>query len=156
MRYTTEFKVKAPQNKVFAALHQYKINRRPSDLFGDVLPPGIVKIDFSVLTENTLGLGAVYDWKFRILGIPILRFQEKIIEWTEGKSVSYQAISGWKMFFRTELEHRPEGTLIKTQIDFSLFGIAIFDRLFAPIVRWGLSRVYKRLEKTLESIALLD
>jgi len=150
MRYKTEFKIKANLKEVFAALHQYKIDRRPGELFGTVLPSWLVKIDFRVLTSNTLGLGAVYNWKFKILGIPILKFKEKVVEWKEGKSVAYQAISGWKMFFRTELEPSTEGTLIKTEIDFSPMGFVIFDWLFSPVVKWGLNKVYKRMESNIE------
>ncbi|MFQ6089603.1 MAG: hypothetical protein ACE5K0_11990 [Candidatus Methanofastidiosia archaeon] len=151
MRYETEFKVNAKPKEVFTTLHRYKINRRPSELFGGVLPPWLVKIDFQVLTDHTLGLGAVYYWKFKILGISILRFKEKVIEWKEGKSVAYQAISGWEMLFQIELERLTMGTLIKTQIDFSPIGFKFFDWLFSPIVKWGLNRVYKRLENNIVS-----
>jgi len=152
MKYATEIIMKVSPANVFAALHQYKVNRKPSSLFGAVLPAGIVKIDFKVLTDNTLGLGAIYEWKFRFLGITVLKFREKIIEWTEGISVSYQAISGWKMFFRTELEPITEGTCLKTQIEFSPFGNTILDQMFAPVVRWGLNKVNNRLKKTVELI----
>lgn len=149
MRYMIEARVNADPNAVFAAIHQYKVSRRPGDLFGDALPPKIVKIDFAVLSDNTLGPGAVYDWEFRLLGLPILKFQEQVVEWIEGKSVAYQAITGWEMTFRTRLEPVSGGTHVKAEIDFSPFGIAFLDWLFTPIVKWGLRRVYKRLEKTL-------
>ncbi len=116
------------------------------------MPSTIVSIDFKVLTEHALGLGAAYAWRFWVLGIPVLKFQEQVVEWTEGKSVSYQATSGWKMSFRTELTPATEDTALKTEITFSLFGIGLLDELFGPIVRWRLGRVYKRLEERLEPV----
>jgi len=155
-KYETTFKIGRNSEEVSAALHQYKINRRPADLFGSVLPSWLVKMDFQVLTNNTLGLGAIYDWKFRVLGVPVLKFKEEVIEWQEGKSVAYQAISGWRMFFRTELEPVSEGTLIKTEIDFSPLRFAFADRLFGPIVKWGLNKVYKRMKKSLEERSMIS
>jgi len=152
MRYAIEVRINNQPNVVFDAIHQYKVRRSPADLFGDVLPPKVVKIDFNVLTRNTLGLGAIYAWEFRVFGVPILKFCEQVVEWEEGKSVGYRALSGWEMSFYTNLKPMPGGTLVKTVIDFSPFGFAFLNWLFTPVVKWGLSRVYKRLEKMLSEI----
>jgi hypothetical protein len=56
-------------------------------------------MDYQVVTEHTLGLDVLYDWKFSIMGIPFFSFREKVVEWQEGRRVAYQAISGRKMYF---------------------------------------------------------
>lgn len=148
--YKTEFKIKGTAEEVFNALHQYKKNRQPIDLFGTVLPSWLVKINFRVLSDNTLGLGAIYDWEFKIFGITILKFQEKIVEWEEQKLVAYESISRWKMSFRTELTPIHDFILLKTQINFSPFHFVLFDWLFTPVVKWGLNKVNKKLKKNIE------
>jgi hypothetical protein len=146
MIYKVESKIKAEPKEVFDALHQYKKERKPGQLFNSVLPPWLVKINFRVLTDNVVGLGATYDWEFKIFGITILKFKEKIIEWEEPKVVAYQAVFGWEMFFKTELEPVNGYTIIKTQIDFSPFRFAFLDWLFTPVVEWGLKKVNKQLK----------
>jgi polyketide cyclase/dehydrase/lipid transport protein len=143
MRYTTELLVNAQPQEVFDALHQYKRERNPNAFFSWLFLGTIVKMDFRVLTENVVGLGATYDWKFRLFGYPIFAFQEQIVEWEEGKTVSYQAISGWNMLFRVHVEPHHGQTLATIQIDFSL-GMKVLNRLFRFFIEWGLHKVSKR------------
>jgi len=83
MRYTTKLLVKANPQEVFEALHQYKRDRKPNEFFSWLFLGTIVKMNFHVLTENVVGLGAIDDWKFKLFGYPIFAFQEKIVEWQE-------------------------------------------------------------------------
>lgn len=148
MKYGITMKVDAPPKQVFAATHHYKKTRRPSELIGD---SKLVKTDFRVLTRNTLGLGAVYSWKFSIFGVRILEFKERIVEWQEDRLVAYQAISGWKMLFRLELIPTREGTFLKIEIHLSPTGISFLDLLLRPVVQWGLTNSVKRLVRNIEA-----
>lgn len=143
MRYTTKLLVNARPQEVFDALHQYKRERDPNTFFSWFFLGTIVKMDFHVLTENVVGEGATYDWTFRLFGHPIFAFQEQIVEWQEGKSVSYQAISGWNMLFRVQVEPHHDQTLATIQIDFSL-GAKLLDLVFRFFIEWCLYRVSKR------------
>ncbi len=136
MKFETEIIAEARPEDVFAAFHQYKVSRNPSRFF----PSKLVKWHFDVLTDHTLGSGAIYEWKIWLLRIPVLHFKERVVEWQEGKSVAYEAISGWKMHFRVDLEPEGEYTLVKVSIDFSL-GVQLLDRLLRPFIEWGLGRV---------------
>lgn len=100
-------------------------------------------MDFRVVTGHTLGVGAMYDWKIWVLGVPILKFEEQVVEWQAAQSVAYQAISGWKMYFRVDLDPLNENTLVTVTIDFSL-GWLVLDTLFRPFIEWGLNRVCRQ------------
>lgn len=91
MKLETQFEAIASPEDVFAAFHNYKIHRDPANFF----PSKLVRWRFQVLSENALGIGATYDWKIWLLGVPVLAFQEKVVEWQEDKSVAYRAIQGW-------------------------------------------------------------
>jgi hypothetical protein len=54
--------------------------------------------------------------------------------------VAYKAISGWKMYFRVNLEPAADCTLVAVTIEFSL-GSKVLDRLLRLLVEWGLGRV---------------
>ena len=142
MKYTTMLLVNAQPQEVFDALHQYKRERDPNTFFSWLFLGTIVKMDFRVLTEHVVGLGATYDWTFRLFGHPIFAFRERIVEWEEGKTVTYQAISGWNMLFRVQVEPHQDQTLATIQIDFSL-GAKVLDRVFRFFIEWGLRRVSK-------------
>lgn len=146
MRYATQFLIQAAPTKVFAALHRYKIARRPNDFFMGKVLGRIANMGFEVITDHTLGLGATYAWDIRLLGIPVLQFQEQVVEWQEGKCVAYQAVKGWKMFFRAELEPQNDGTRAKFEIVFS-FGITMIDLILRPIVEMMLRTVCRGLVK---------
>src|SRR5574341_1138471 len=140
MQYSATFLVKAKPGDVFAAIHEYKVRRQPDDFFAWRFLRALINTDFQVLTVHTLGLGAIYDWKFRILGLPVFAFQEKVVEWVEGRTVAYGAISGWEMFFRVDVEPHNGSTRVTELIDFST-GSRLFDRLCRPFFEWGLRKV---------------
>jgi hypothetical protein len=96
------------------------------------------------MTENVLGLGARYDWKIWLLGIPLLAFQEQVIEWQAGRSVAYRAISGWEMNFRINLAPEGENTHITVETSFSLPGINSLNEQLLPAYNWGLKKVCMR------------
>lgn len=137
MRLKTHFYAIARPEMVFEALHQYKIHRDPASFF----PSKLVKWRFRVLSENTLGMGATYDWKIWLLGIPVLAFQEQAVEWQAGKSVAYRAIQGWEMDFRVDLQPDGKGTQVKVDTDLTLPGPAFTHRLLRPVYEWGLQKV---------------
>ncbi len=136
MNYVTELKALAGPEEVFSTLYQYKIVGDPRRFF----PSKLVKWNFQVLTDNPIGLGATYDWRIFLLRIPVLAFTEQVVEWQDGRSVAYQAISGWTMYFRVCLEPDGESTRVKVEIDFSV-GNLLIDRMLRPFVEWGLEKV---------------
>ncbi len=140
MKLSTTFNAIASPETVFTALHHYKINRDPASFF----PSRLVKWRFQVLSENTLGVGATYDWKIWLLGIPMLAFQEQVVEWQEGKSVAYRAIQGWEMDFRVDLVPVGEGTRVDVNTDLSLPGPEFLNRLLRPAYEWGFQMVCRR------------
>lgn len=140
MNLTTTFKAHSQPETVFAAFHQYKIKRRPGSFFHSRL----VKWRFHVLTDHTLGLGAVYDWKIWLFGIPILAFKEQVVEWREGECVAYRAIWGWEMDFRIDLQPDGEATRVTVDTDLALPGPEFLNRLLRPAYEWGLRSVCRR------------
>jgi len=90
MNYATEFWAFAGREDVFSAFHQYKISGDPQRFF----PSRLVRWNFWVLTDNAIGIGATYDWRIELLGIPILDFREQVVEWRDGERVTYRAVSG--------------------------------------------------------------
>lgn len=144
MNYQTELLVDAEPKDVFASLHQYKLTRRPDDYFFGPLVRRLARMEFEVLTPHTLGLGATYKWKIRLLGFTVLQFQEQIVEWIEGKCVAYRALTGWDMTFRSDLEPMDGATLARVKIDFT-FGSPFLDRMLRPAVQTGLRIVCKGL-----------
>lgn len=140
MKYETTFLIKARPNDVFMAIHEYKLKRTPNEFFSWLFMGTLVKMDFRVLTRHPLGMGAIYDWKFKVLGIPFLAFQEKVVEWVEGRTVAYRAIAGWDMFFRLDVEPEEDSTRVRETINFST-GSAFFDQLLRPFIEWGLHEV---------------
>ncbi len=139
MKYQTQFLAWATPDAVFDATHQYKLERNPGRFF----PSRLVGWRFRVLTNQTLGPGAIYDWKIWLLKIPILAFQEQVTVWQPGRRVAYQAKSGWEMSFQIDLEPRGEDTLVAVSLDISL-GHPLVDRLCRPFVEWGLEIVCRR------------
>lgn len=83
-------------------------------------PARLARWRFRVLTQHTLGPGAIYDWKIWLLGIPILAFQEQVVEWQPGRRVAYQAISGWEMSFQIDLEPHGQDTSVIVDLDISI------------------------------------
>jgi hypothetical protein len=140
MKLTTTFIALEKPEIVFSAFHQYKRRKNPASFF----PSLFVKWQFRVLSENTLGIGATYDWKIRLLGFPMLVFQEKVVEWQEGESVAYRAIQGWEMDFRVDLQPDGEGTLVSVYTDLALPGPAFIHSLLRPAYEWGLQKVCMR------------
>lgn len=140
MRLSTSFKANASPETVFAAFHQYKIKRDPASFF----PSKLVKWRFRVLSKNSLGVGATYDWKIWLLGVPMLAFQESVVEWQEGRSVAYRAIQGWQMDFRIELEPDGEKTRVGVNSDLSLPGPEFLNRMLRPVYEWGLQIVCRK------------
>lgn len=140
MKLKTTFTALENPGIVFSAFHQYKLKRNPAGFF----PSLFVKFQFRVLSENTLGIGATYDWKIWLLGFPVLAFQEKVVEWQEGESVTYHAIQGWEMDFRINLRPDSEGTQVKVGTDLALPGPAFTHRLLRPAYEWGLQKVCMR------------
>lgn len=152
MLYQATFTVQTAPEDVFAATHEYKLRQRPAEFFSFLSLEKLVKMEFRVLTPHALGLGATYDWTFRVLGTPILVFQEKIIDWVDGRTTSYRAVSGWNMTFRIDVEAEDGGSRVTEQIDIST-GIPFTDRLFRGFIEWGLKRVGKKLvERGLKAI----
>ena len=140
MNLTTEFMADAAAPEVFDAFHQYKISRDPARFF----PSKLVKWEFRVLTEYTLGIGAQYDWKIWLLGIPVLAFREQVVAWEEGRRVAYQAISDWQMNFCVDLEPAEFGTRVKVMTDLSLPEFPVINRFLRPLYNWGLEKVCHR------------
>ncbi|MFQ5419486.1 MAG: hypothetical protein ACE5FD_00860 [Anaerolineae bacterium] len=140
MNLTTEFIADAAAPELFDTFHHYKISRNPAQFF----PAKLVKWEFRVLTEHTLGIGAQYDWKIWLLGIPVLAFQEQVVAWEAGKRVAYRAISGWQMDFCIDLEPAGTGTQIKVVTDLSLPGFPALNRLLRPLYNRGLALVCRR------------
>ena len=140
MELKTHFYAIANPETVFAALHQYKINRDPASFF----PSKLVKWRFQVLSENTLGVGATYAWKIWLLGSPVLAFQEQVVAWQAGKSVAYRAIQGWEMDFRVDLVPAEGGTQVDVHTDLCLPGPEFLNRLLLPVYEWGLQKVCRK------------
>lgn len=140
MKLTTTFSALASPDTIFDAFHQYKIHRDPGSFF----PSKLVKWRFQVLSKNTLGVGATYSWKIWLLGIPVLAFQEQVVEWQEGESVAYRAIQGWEMDFRIQLRPTDGGTQVCVSTDLFILGPAFLNRLLRPAYEWGLKRVCQR------------
>lgn len=137
MKLSTSFLTDAAAVEVFDALHRYKISRDPKRFF----PSRLVQWHFRVLTDHALGLGAVYDWKIWLLGIPVLAFQEQVVEWEEGKCVAYRAISGWEMDFHIDLKADGESTRVEVDTDLALPGPDFIHSLLRPAYELGLKRV---------------
>ncbi|MBE0448285.1 MAG: hypothetical protein IBX64_09355, partial [Actinobacteria bacterium] len=146
MRYKTEFIFNARPEEIFDAIHRYKVERNPNKYFLGNFTKLFIDMDFKVLTTETLGLGATYGWNIKVFGIPTLKFTERIVEWQKGRTVAYEAVSGWKMFFRIDLESVGEATLVKVQLDYST-GSRFFDRLPRLLVVSGLKRASQNLIK---------
>ena len=103
----------------------------------------MVKWRFEVLSDHVLGLDAVYDWKIWLLGIPVLDFKEKVVEWEAGKGVAYRAISGWEMCFRIVLNADDGSTRVRICIDLSL-GNRLLEKSLRPFIEWGLDKACRR------------
>ncbi len=140
MKLEAEFIARAPAPQVFNAFHQYKINRDPARFF----PGKLIQWEFNVLTEHALGLGAQYEWKIRLLGIPVLAFQEQVVAWEEGKQVAYRAIAGWQMDFCIDLKPINAETVLNVTTDLALPGFQALNRLLRPLYNWGLAQVCRR------------
>ena len=140
MKLVTEFVARAPALEVFNAFHQYKVSRDPARFF----PAKLIQWEFNVLTDQALGIGAQYEWKIRLLGLPLLAFQEQVVAWEEGKRVAYQAISGWQMDFCIDLKPVKAGTALKVTTDLALPGFPALNRLLRPLYNWGLAQVCRR------------
>ncbi len=139
MKYRSQFLAQATPEAVFDTMHYYKLDRNPGRFF----PSGLVRRRFRVLTDYTLGPGAIYDWKIWLLGIPVLSFQEQVVAWRPGRRVAYRATSGWHMSFQIDLEPHGQDTVVTVSLDFSL-GPSIVGRLLRPFVEWGLGTVCRR------------
>lgn len=140
MKLQTQFKAFASPETVFASFHQYKIKRDPGSFF----PSKLVKWQFRVLSENTLGLGATYDWKIWLLGIPVLTFQEQVVEWQAGECVAYRAIQGWEMDFRIDLQPAGNATRVDVEADLALPGPDFIHSLLRPVYERGLQSVCRK------------
>lgn len=140
MHYATRFLVPAEPAEVFAAIHRYKHERNPGAYFLGPLFSRVVHMGFQVVSPNAVGLGATYDWRITLFGLSVLQFREQVVEWVPARAVGYQAVRGWNMTFRTELEPAGEGTLVCISIDCST-GFALLDRIAKPVVEIGLRLV---------------
>ena len=65
---------------VFEAMHRYKVERNPTAYFLGSLLGRVVHMGFHVVSPNALGMGATYDWRFTVFGVPIFRFREQVTE----------------------------------------------------------------------------
>lgn len=156
MLYGTTLIVNAAPQDVFSAIHEYKLRRRPDQFFSLLFLERLVKMEFRVLTGHTLGLGAIFDWRFSALGVTLLAFQEQIVEWVPDKTVAYQAVSGWSMHFKVDLDGDNSETHVSVQLDIST-GNPVVDRLFRPFFEWGLRQAVRNLiAKGLREIRLED
>lgn len=144
MLYQTTFTINAEPKDVFAAIHEYKLRQRPREFFSFLGLEKLVTMEFHVLTPHAIGPGATYDWTFRLLGVPVLAFQERIVDWIEGKTAAYRAISGWDMYFRVDVMAEAGGTRVVEQIDISV-GTELIGRMLQGFIEWGLRRVGQRL-----------
>lgn len=140
MKLTTTFIALEKPEIVFSAFHQYKLRLNPASFF----PSLFVKWQFRVLSENTLGIGATYDWKIWVLGFPVLAFQEKVVEWKEGEAVAYRAIQGWEMEFRVDLQPESEGTRVTIDTDLVLPGPDFLNNVLRPVYEQGLQMVCRK------------
>ncbi len=143
MKYKTTFEVSANNAKVFQAIHLYKLQRKPANYFLGGILRLLFKMDFKVITPNTLGMDAIYDWKISLLGIRIFAFQEQVVEWIENEAVSYKGIEGWNFYFETKLAPKNNGTEVYTSIEFTT-GSKIVDRLAKPFFELGLKQISRR------------
>ena len=140
MNLSTTFIAMEKPEMVFSAFHRYKLRRNLSSFF----PSLFVKWRFFVLSENTLGIGATYDWKIWLLGFPVLQFQEQVVEWQDGKSVANYATQGWEMDFRIDLEAAENGICVDVVTDLSLPGPDFLNRFLLPAYEWGLQIVCRK------------
>jgi len=140
MRYATHFLIRAAPADVFEAMHRYQVERNPTAYFLGSLLGRIVHMGFQVVSPNALGMGATYDWRFTLLGMPVFRLREEVVEWDEGRAVGYRAARGWNMEFRTELAPVGAGTMVDTSIEFST-GLRFLDRAAKPLFETGLRLV---------------
>lgn len=140
MKLTTTFIALEKPEIIFSAFHQYKLRRNPASFF----PSLFVKWHFQVLSENTLGIGATYDWKIWLLGFPVLAFQEKVVEWKEGEAVAYRAIQGWEMDFRVDLQPEGEGSRVTIDTDLALPGPDFLNDVLRPVYEQGLQKVCRK------------
>jgi len=137
MKLMTTFTAQEKPESVFSAFHQYKLRRNPASFFLSL----IAKWQFQMLSENALGIGPTYDWKIWLLGFPLLAFQEKVVKWREGKSVAYQAVEGWEMDFRVDLQPEGEVTRVTVDTDLALPGSDFLNNLLRPLYEQGLRMV---------------
>jgi len=143
-RFRSELTFDADKTRVFNALHHYKHDRDPNAFFLGPWLLTFVDMQFEILTENPVGLGATYAWAISVLGREILRFHEQIIEWKQDELVVYRAVSGWDMEFRTEVLERDAGSLLIVEINIT-FGHPLLDRILRPFVQFGLGKVCQKL-----------
>lgn len=146
MRYVTQITIAAPAADIFAELHRYKVRHDAGQFFR--LP--FVRIDFRVLSDHVLGVGATYGWVFRIFGVAVCSFTEQIVEWAENRVVAYKAIAGWQMLMRTQLIDEPDGTRVKTEFEYGLRP-RFLEMLLYPVIAWGLRRVYRQMKERIEA-----
>jgi len=95
-----------PLESTFAELHHCKEHRQAGEFF----PLGIVRIDFRVLTDHTVGLGVTYDWRFKLFGLFVFHFQERVEEWQEARLVAYRSLAGCLVLRagRPARDHQPD------------------------------------------------
>ena len=105
--------VKAPREKVFAYLNDYK--NVPDYFFG------ISK--FSPKTDQTEGVGAVFDSAIKV-GPKELKSENKCTEWVENEKIRLETISGMssKTEFRFADGDAPDTTNLEFDMEYSLPG----------------------------------
>jgi uncharacterized membrane protein len=111
-------------------------------------------IEGKLLTPHPTGLGAQYEWYGNLLGFR-LRSNETIIEWQEGKKVSYQGrIAG--IAFRSHMKvdaAEKDKTILEIGISYRLplrYGGMLIDAiLFEKAFQKHASQSLKHLERIL-------
>ncbi|MBI4491632.1 MAG: SRPBCC family protein [Chloroflexi bacterium] len=96
--------------------YQADFAARPERVFAAVTDPRKPFLTSNPMMHMELGspqnrgVGTIYRWSFTLPLWPMLRFDEAVTEWEEGRRIAYRAISGWEMRAKGEFLSAPTGT----------------------------------------------
>ena len=107
-----------------------------------ITPP---ELHFRILTPQPVQIseGALIDYKFRLLGIP-LRWQARISSWQPPTEFVDEQVRGpYKLWEHTHHFYKDEGkTIIEDTVRYQL-PFAPFSEVFDPLVRLQLKRIFR-------------